>query len=157
MDAEGAGLALDLPALPELRRAGRQLAEALAGSPTLAHPVDGARAELEAVVFTGPPRSGDAHLTAVTVYADGSVDRSPGGAATAAVLAVLDAMGLVLDDAPFVQESLIGSRFAAAVRGRCEVGGVPAVVPEIAGTAWITGEHVFTLDAADPFADGFRL
>jgi proline racemase len=157
VDAESAGLVLDASAIAGIRQAGRLIADGLAGSPLLTHPVDGARPGVEAVVFTGPPRSAEAHLTSATVYPDGAVDRSPGGGATAAVLAVLDAMGLVLDDALFVHESLIGSRFTARVTGRVEVGGLPAVVPEIEGTAWITAEHIFHVDDADPFPEGFRL
>jgi proline racemase len=157
VDAEAAGLVLDVSGVAGIRQAGRLIAEGLAGSPLLTHPVDGARPGVEAVVFTGPPRGDDAHLMSATVYPDGAVDRSPGGGATAAVLAVLDAMGLVLDDAPFVHESLTGSRFTARVAGRLEVGELPAIAPEIEGSAWITGEHTFHIDDADPFPEGFRL
>lgn len=157
VDAESAGLVLDASGVAEVRRAGRLIAEGLAGSPLLTHPVDGARAGVEAVVFTGPPQREDAHLTSATVYPNGAVDRSPGGGATAAVLAVLDAMGLVLDDTPFVHASLLGSCFTARVAGRLEVGGIPAIEPEVEGSAWITGEHTFHIDDADPFPEGFRL
>lgn len=157
VDAESAGLMLDASALPELRRAARPIAEHLAGTPLLAHPVDGPREALEGVVFMGPARSDDAHLTCVAVYPDGSVDRSPGGCATAAVLAVLDAMGLVIGDAPFVQETLNGSRLTARVTDRLEVGDVPAIVPEVTGSAWITGDHVFVIDEDDRLGAGFRL
>jgi proline racemase len=30
-------------------------------------------------------------------------------------------------------------------------------VPEVSGTAWITGEHTFLLDDDDPFREGFVL
>lgn len=157
VDAESAGLVLDASGVAGIRRAGRLIAEGLAGSPLLTHPTDGARSGVEAVVFTGPPRREDAHLTSATVYPDGAVDRSPGGGATAAVLAVLDGMGLVLDDAPFVHESLIGSRFTARVAGRLTVGELPAIAPEIEGAAWVIGEHTFHVDDADPFPEGFSL
>jgi proline racemase len=38
-----------------------------------------------------------------------------------------------------------------------QVGECPAVVTEITGTAWITGEHAFTLQDEDPLRDGFVL
>lgn len=157
LDAESAGLTLDASAIAEIQRAGRGLAEHLAGSTLLTHPTLGPQEGVEGVVFIGPPRAEDAHLTSATVYADGAVDRSPGGGSTAAVLAVLDAMGLVLDDAPFVHESLIGSRFTARVAARLEVEGLPAVVPEVEAAPWTTGEHLFHIDDADPFRAGFRL
>ena len=169
VDAESAGLVLDASGLPELRRAGMRIAEALSHSAVLRHPDEGVSvslsasldagldAGLDAVVFTGPPRAEDAHLVSAAVFTDGAVDRSPCGGATAAVMAVLDAMGLMLGDAPFVHESLIGTRFTGRIVSRTEAGGVPAVVPEIEGSAWITGEHTFHVDERDPLSEGFRL
>ena len=161
IDAESAGLVLDASGLPELRRTGLRIAEALSNSAVLRHPEEGASAGLDAVVFTGPPRAEDAHLVSAAVFTDGSVDRSPCGGATGAVMAVLDAMGLMLGDAPFIHESLIGTRFTGRIVGRITVrtedGGIPAVVPEIEGEAWITGEHTFRLDEQDPLREGFRL
>ena len=157
VDAESAGLVLDPSGLPGLRRAGLRIAEALSNSAVLRHPEEGASAGLDAVVFTGPPRAEDAHLVSAAVFTDGAVDRSPCGGATAAVMAVLDAMGLMLGDAPFIHESLIGTRFTGRIVGRMEIGGTPAVVPEVEGEAWITGEHTFHVDERDPLREGFRL
>ena len=61
----------------------------------------------------------------VTIFADAEVDRSPCGTGTAAVMAVVDAMGLLSDDRPFVHESLIGTRFNGRVVSRTEVGELP--------------------------------
>ena len=46
---------------------------------------------------------------------------------------------------------------AAASCGDTEVAGLPAVVTEVEGSAYRTGEHVFTLDPDDPLGDGFLL
>ena len=32
-----------------------------------------------------------------------------------------------------------------------------AIVPEIEGSAWLTGEHTFLIDGDDPLKSGFRL
>jgi proline racemase len=40
---------------------------------------------------------------------------------------------------------------------RTQVGELPAIVTEITGSAWITGEHTFVLDDDDPFKDGYAL
>ena len=157
VDAESAGLVLDVSGLPELRRAGLRIVDALSNSAVLRHPEEGATAGLDAVVFTGPPRAEDAHLVSAAVFTDGAVDRSPCGGATAAVMAVLDAMGLMRGDAPFMHESLLGTRFTGRIVGRTEVGGISAVVPEVEGEAWITGEHTFHVDERDPLREGFRL
>jgi len=37
------------------------------------------------------------------------------------------------------------------------VGEYQAIVPEIEGSAWITGEHTFLVDDTDPLSAGFRL
>jgi proline racemase len=73
------------------------------------------------------------------------------------VLAVLDAMGIVADGRPFVHESIIGTTFSARVVGRAAVGELAAIVPELSGEAWITGEHTFLVHEGDPLKKGFRL
>ena len=108
-------------------------------------------------IFTGPPNDPNAHLRNVTIFADAEVDRSPCGTGTAAVMAVLDAMGLLSDDTPFVHESLIGTTFTGRIAGRTMVGEYEAIVPEIEGSAWITGEHTFVVDDEDPLRNGFRV
>ena len=93
----------------------------------------------------------------MTIFADAEVDRSPCGTGTAAVMAVIDAMGLLSEDRPFVHESLIGTRFNGRVTSRTLVGEHQAIVPEIEGSAWITGEHTFLVDQRDPLREGFRI
>ena len=71
-----------------------------------------------------------------------------------AAMAVLDAMGLLGDDDPFVHESLVGTRLEGRIVRRTQVGEYPAIVPEIDGEAWITGEHRFLMHDDDPFREG---
>lgn len=99
----------------------------------------------------------DADLRNVTVFADRQVDRSPCGTGTAAVMAVLDAMGLLADDQVFRHESIVGTLFRGRIKRRAAVGDYQAVVPEIEGAAWITGEHLFLIDDEDPLREGFLL
>jgi proline racemase len=157
VDTEAIGVPLDGPAVPELRRVAAAIKAAVDGSPAVVHPHDAALSGLEGVIFTGPPRDPEAHLRNVTVFADGAVDRSPSGTGTAAVMAVLDAMGLLLEDAPFVHESAIGTLFRGRVTRRTQIGDTLAIVPEIEGSAWITGEHTFLIDDEDPLREGMRL
>jgi proline racemase len=146
-DSEGCGVPLDPAHEPELARAARTIAEALDARAPSGRGVAG-------VVFTGPAGEG-ADLRVATVYAGGAVDRSPGGVATCAVMAVLDAMGLLTDDRPVTLESLIGTTFVGRLVGRATVDDTPAILPEIEGRAFITGEHTFRLDQDDPLAGGF--
>jgi proline racemase len=60
-------------------------------------------------------------------------------------------------DEPFVNESVIGTRFTGRLVGETRVAKVPAVVPEFTGRAWVTGMGQYLLDAEDPFPAGFAL
>ena len=124
---------------------------------SVAHPNAPGLCGVDGTIFTGLPSTADADLRNVTVFADGQVDRSQGGNGTAAVMSVLDAMGLLPVDRPFVHESIIGTRFFGTVEARTTVGELPAILPRIAGAAWITGEHEFVFDDEDPLTDGFRI
>jgi trans-L-3-hydroxyproline dehydratase len=157
VDSEAVGLPIDAAHLPELRRVGMEIKHAIEAAQTIAHPLESGLRGIYGTIFTGPPSRDDADLRNVTIFADAEVDRSPCGTGTAAVMAVVDAMGLLDGDRPFVHESLIGTRFTGRVASRTAVGEYQAIVPEIAGSAWITGEHTFLIDETDPLKDGFRI
>jgi proline racemase len=157
VDTEAIGIPLEARRLPELRRVATDIKAALESSVTIAHPAEPGLTGLYGVIFTGPPNDPEAHLRNLTVFADAEVDRSPCGTGTASVMAVLEAMGLLPSDRAFVHESLIGTLFRGRVVRRTQVGDVPAIVPEIEGSAWITGEHTFVIDDEDPLREGFRI
>jgi proline racemase len=157
VDAESVGLGIDSVHLPELRRVGAEIAEAVDAAEVIAHPVQPSSHGIAGTIFTGPPRDDTADLRNVTVFAGGAIDRSPCGTGTSAVMAVIDAMGMLGSDKPFVHESLIGTRFHGTVAARTTVGDYQGIVCEIEGAAWITGEHLFLVDETDPLAAGFRV
>jgi proline racemase len=157
-DTEAIGIPLEPRRVPELRRIATDIRHALeASSLTIRHPLEPALGGIYGVIFTAPPHDVEAHLRNLTVFADAEVDRSPCGTGTAAVMAVLDAMGLLTEASPFVHESTIGTLFRGRVLHRTQVGELPAIVAEIQGSAWITGEHTFLIDDEDPLRDGFKL
>jgi proline racemase len=157
VDSEAVGLPIDVAHLPELRRVGMEIKHAIEAAHTIVHPLDAGLKGIYGTIFTGPPSDEGADLRNVTIFADAEVDRSPCGTGTAAVMAVVDAMGLLGTDRPFVHESLIGTRFTGRIASREDVGELQAIVPEIAGSAWITGEHTFLVDDSDPLREGFRI
>ena len=53
--------------------------------------------------------------------------------------------------------SIIGSRFDCTIEATGTVGGMPSIEPSLAGRAWITGLHHYTLDPSDPFPTGYTL
>ncbi len=154
VDTEAVGIPLRLDHLNDLRRLGVELQTALKGV-EFANPGESGGHAVSGVIFTGPPSDPEALLRSVAVTG-AVVDRSPGGTATAAVMAVLDAMGLLSDDGHFVHESITGALFRGRAVRRTLVGESPALIAEIEGTAWITGEHTFLIDDDDPFREGFQ-
>ena len=154
VDSESVGLSVDPQHVPELRRAGIEIARSADAVQTWAHPSDDRLAGIAGTVFTAPPRHEGSDLRNVTVSADGQVDRSPGGTATAAVMAVLDAMGLLAEDRPFVHEGIVDTRLTGRLESRTAVATSEAIVCEISGSAWITGEHTFLAADDDPFREG---
>lgn len=152
-DTEAIGIPLTPARLPELRRLGVEIRASINAAGTIAHPNDESLSGVAAVIFTGPPHDPEAHLRNVTVFGDGAIDRSPCATGTSAVMAVLDAMGL-LEDHAFVHESVIGTLHRGRVARRTEVGEFAAIMTEIEGSAWITGEHTFFVDDDDPLKDG---
>lgn len=157
VDSEAAGVPIDAAHLPELRKLGMTIAREVEKLRRVVHPDDAGLEGIYGTIFTAPAQSPDAHLRNVTIFADAEVDRSPCGTGTAAVMAVLNDMGLLLDDVPFVHESIVGTTFKGRVIERAAVGERSAIVPEIEGSAWITGEHTFLIDGDDPLKAGFRL
>jgi trans-L-3-hydroxyproline dehydratase len=159
VDSEAVGLPIDVEHLADLRRAGMDIKRAIETSHVIAHPLEPGLQGIYGTIFTAPPR-GPADLRNVTVFADAEVDRSPCGTGTAAVMAVVDAMGLLNDSGSgpaFRHESLIGTVFTGRVSARTIVGEYQAIVPEIEGSAWITGEHTFLVADDDPLREGFRI
>jgi proline racemase len=157
LDTEAVGIPLEPSRLGELRRLGVDLVRALSGHEALTHPVDHARVDVAAVVFTGAPQQTDAHLRSVTITAGGAYDRSPNPDGTAAVMAILDEMGLLDPQQTFVHENLLGAVQRARIERRSQVAQTPALIVQVDGQVWMTGEHTFVVDDDDPFRDGFVL
>ena len=157
LDTEAIGIPLDASSVPELQRLGIDLLKALNAGGRFEHPVDSSLSGVTALTITSAPRDPEAHLRNVTIATGGALDPSAGVTGTSAAMAILDAMGLLPDDAPFIHEGMTGALLRGRVVRRTRVADHPAVVTEITGTAWITGEHAFILDDDDPLREGFTL
>jgi proline racemase len=157
VDAEAVGLPIDASRLQDLRRVGMEITHAVESARPIVHPLDSGLKGIYGTIFTGPAHQNGSDLRNVTIFADAEVDRSPCGTGTCAVMAVLDGMSVLPRDRPFVHESLVNTTFSGRVVRRTTVGDWPAIVPEISGSAWITGEHHFFVDDEDPLREGFRL
>jgi proline racemase len=154
--AADAGLVVDPARSGELIDAGLRVMAAINASDRPEHPEDPRIAGCRHVVFHEPGRDG-ADARAATSIHPGWLDRSPCGTGTSARMAQLHARGELAVGDPFVNESVIGTRFTGRAVAETTVGGLPAIVPEITGRAWITGMGQYLLDAEDPFPAGFTL
>jgi proline racemase len=155
-DAEAAGLAVRSASLHELKETSVEVRAQVEKAVKVIHPLEPGLSGIYGTIYTGPSDA-DADLRNVTVFADREVDRSPCGTGTCAVMAVLDAMGMLPVDHVFTHESIIGTTFRGRVLARTTVGDLPAIVPEIEGSASITGEHQFFVGDDDPLSGGFRI
>ncbi|QUQ72465.1 proline racemase family protein [Kutzneria sp. CA-103260] len=152
--ASAVGLAVRPEHYAALTAAGREIKWALNATEWASHS-DSRLGGVYATMFyddlgdtaTGP------HQRNVTVFADGEVDRSPCGSGTSARMALLAADGRLSDGAVLRHDSIIGTTFAGRVVSVSDAG----VGTEIEGTAYPTGECVFSLDPDDELGEGFTL
>jgi trans-L-3-hydroxyproline dehydratase len=97
------------------------------------------------------------HSRNVCVFAEGEVDRSPTGTGVSGRVAIHHARGELAVGETITIESILGTTFTGRVAETTTLGGLPAVIPEVSGTAHITGRHEFVLDPDDPLREGFIL
>jgi trans-L-3-hydroxyproline dehydratase len=121
------------------------------------HPFEDDLSFLYGTIFIGPTKSPDAQSRNVCIFAEGEVDRSPPGTGVSGRLAIHHARGDVSLHQPIVIESLIGSGFTGRVVATAAFGPHRAIIPEVEGTAHITGRHEFLMDPTDELRDGFIL
>lgn len=158
VDSEAVGIPIVPERLADLRRVGMEIKHAVERAVKVEHPLEPQLHGIYGTIFTGPPSDETADLRNVTIFADAEVDRSPCGTGTAAVMAVLSAMGMLIEgEQVFTHESIIGTRFRGRIAGNTRVADLEAIIPEIEGESNITGEHVFLIDERDPLKYGFRI
>ncbi|WP_369371773.1 proline racemase family protein [Promicromonospora sp. Populi] len=161
VDATTLGLSVDPASYGDLIAVGREIKHALDADGAAVHPEDPRLSGVYGTILweeLGDDADATVHQRNVTVFADGQVDRSPCGSGTCARLAILADDGRVGVGGPTLHhESIVGSTFTGAVVGTTREGERPAVIPQVTGMAYRTGEHRFVVDAADPLGPGFVL
>jgi len=156
LEASSVGLGLTRAYLPQLIALQRELRPALERSVDVIHPAERDLAGIYGVIFW--ERLGPTEQRNITVFADGEIDRSPCGSGTSARLAVLRARGGLAIGESFRHRSLVDSVFEAwIVDEGPAVGRHPSVITEVEGSAFRTGESMFSLDPRDPLGTGFLL
>jgi trans-L-3-hydroxyproline dehydratase len=157
VQAEEVGLTCTPEDFRPLIEKGMAIKRAIMASRPIPHPFEEDLSFLYGTIFIGPPLGEGAHSRNVCIFAEGEVDRCPTGTGISGRLAIHYARDEVGLNQPIVVESIIGSRFTGRIVETTTFGPYPAIIPEVEGTAYITGRQEFLIDPADPLRDGFIL
>jgi proline racemase len=159
LPAEQVGLSVTPENLGELIALGREIKWALNEAEQAVHPDDPRLNGIYGTIWVDELGDGEGqvHQRNVAVFADGEVDRSPCGSGTCARLAVLHADGRLPAGTVLRHDSIIGSTFTGRVLDAVDVADRRAVIPQVTGMAYRTGEHRFAIDPHDPLVPGFLL
>ncbi len=158
MRAENAAaLAAAGRAITDAGRAALRSGGALATALGVSHPEESDLSFLYGTIISGPPEDAAHHSRNLCLFAEGEVDRSPTGSGVSARLAVLHARGAVATGEEIAIESILGreSVFYGRVVRTETWAGRSAVIPEVRGSAHMTGSARFVLDKNDPIGRGF--
>ncbi len=151
VEADQLGLTVDKHALPVLLQAATAVREALVREGVRGRHPDASADEIvdHVKLFVALPGD-EPGVRSMTLCPGTAYDRSPCGTGTSAKLAVLHGKGELGVGQWFTSESVLGTRFRARIVRETKVGALPAVVPEVEGSAWITGLPTFVIDPDDP-------
>lgn len=158
VDADALGVDCGPENTEQLINLGRRIKQSVMADYQITHPVEEDLGFLYGTIFTSDKTdAANSHSRHVCVFADGEVDRSPTGTGVSARIALLDqrqplALGQVL-----TIESILGSSMDVAISSRLDYFGRKAVVPRVAGSAYITGINELLIDPDDSLKQGFLL
>ncbi|HRH42103.1 MAG TPA: proline racemase family protein [Pyrinomonadaceae bacterium] len=136
---------------------GMQIKNAVMKSREIPHPFEKDLSFLYGTIFIDEPEDSANHSRNVCIFADGEVDRSPTGTGVSARLAIHFARNEIKIGESIVIESIVGSTFTGRVFSETTFEKYPAIIPEVEGTAFITGRNEFFIDPQDEFPEGFIL
>ena len=158
VDSEAVGIPIVPERLPDLRRVGMEIKHAVEAAVKVVHPLEPQLHGIYGTIFTGPPSDERADLRNVTIFADAEVDRSPCGTGTAAVMAVLAAMGMLVEGGAGLHPREHHRHEVPRPRRRAHDGRrARRDRAGDRGEAYITGENTFLIDERDPLRHGFRI
>ena len=156
-DAAALGFAIEPGEARDLSLAGERIRAAAREQLPCAHPENPDIAGVSIVQIAQPWQGVGAVSRNAVVVAPGRLDRSATGTGLSARMAVLHARGLMAVGDAMTHASAIGSTFDGRIVSETQVGGRPAIVPAIRGSAWITGISQLVVDPTDPFPEGYLL
>ena len=159
VDSQALGFTLEAAEAGKLAELGVRITDAANEQLRFHHPDNAEWDHFSFCLFAGPLERQGNHLTtkAAVSIQPGKVDRSPTGTALSARMALLHRSGEMNVGDTITAHSIINSAFHGKILEATTVGNKPAIIPEITGSAWITGTHQHMLDPSDPWPEGYRL
>lgn len=159
VDARALGFGLTPDEALDLTKVGMKITKAATEQLGFSHPEHPSWSHISFTQFTGPVEIVDGVKTGRNTVAiePGKLDRSPTGTGVSARMAVLHQRGRLAVGEAYRGLSIIGTRFDGRIERLTDLAGVPAIIPSIAGRAWISETKQLLLDPSDPFPRGYRV
>ena len=151
------GLEFEPKDVNEIINFGMSIKQAIIEKEEIMHPTEPEMNFLYGTIFTSKPKNQNNHSRNICVFANGEVDRSPTGTGVSARAAVHYARKEINLDEPITIESIIGSTFTVSILEETKIGEKDAVIPQVLGTANITGMNTLWIDPSDEKGQGFIL
>lgn len=155
--AEELELTLRPGSAARLAEVGRTITRAVSEAREVKHPLEPDLSFLYGTIFVGQAGAAGAACRHVCIFAEGQLDRCPTGTGVSAHLALKHARRQLEPGQDLVVESILGTRFVGRIEKVVDFASQVAVIPEIRGTAYLTGKHEFFIDPADPLRSGFLI
>ncbi|HVG67880.1 MAG TPA: proline racemase family protein [Gaiellales bacterium] len=155
--AQALGFAIEPDEARDMSLTGERIRSAAREQLPCVHPENPGIAGISIVQIAGPWQGVGRVSRNAVVIAPGRLDRSATGTGLSARMAALHARGLMRVGDAMTHASPIGSTFDGRIVSETEVGGRPAIVPAIRGSAWITGISQLVIDPDDPYPEGYVL
>ena len=134
---------------------GRRIKHAVMNTFPIQHPFEEDLSFLYGTIFTAAAVDPSHHSRNVCIFAEGELDRSATGSGVSARAAFHFAKGELALNERMTIESILGSTMSVDIVEVTKFGPYDAVIPEVSGTASITGRNEFYFDPDDPFRKGF--
>jgi proline racemase len=157
VSAKELGISVEVGNIQKLTEIALSMRDVINKTVEIKHPTLSHIKTVDLIEIYDAPTHPDANYKNVVIFGQGQVDRSPCGTGTSAKLATLYSKGQIGEGEKFVYESILGTLFSGKIVGTTKVGEFDAIIPEITGSAYITGFNNYVFDEEDPVKYGFIL